>query len=1144
MAKYSDYIRVREQKAAYNIESEEKGDWQSFIAYTQFNNIMSIVITSVRNKDVSMHKSFWIQGTYGTGKSHAAAVIMHLLCDPVSEIEEYVRANFKGQYKAQGDQLLKLRENKRLLPIKLYGAMQMSHREDLAPTLQKAILEGIKKAGLKTDVFQTDYDIYAEHIDREPDFWDLLLSKNKKLQSYVQNRQKLLTNLRTGDLSTLSLVRDALREGRYDIRIDSSKLNQWIQDVQDVIANDTSNDYDGLFLVWDEFTDVMKSDYGIAILKALQEVDECLTKTTNNSYFLYISHPSAFNALEREQYTQTSGRYHIIKYDMETVSAFHVMSSKMLIQQGMDIPYMDMMRSWTNKHTDIYAKYAQGSADEDETMEDLRKLFPVHPATANLAAYYARQAGSSSRSVFQFLGENKAIHTFLDDELKFNNMETITADYLWDYVVDEFAGDIQKYGAVVERFNSYRLHVEAQGESYFKVFKGILLLNALNNLTGGKENETTVAPSEVNIKDLFSGTPVEPQVDDVLNFLDGNSIINRLPGDMFSIQFSALPRQEIETIKKELLSTAFKYTNQVVHFGDTLSDELNRNVINIARDHRVSVFGMEVNEYTMKSHVTGDYQKGNPWETYLAIYLVRNSAERTQMRAYLEKWCILEEFSNITLILCDRPFGDKEYERFIEYQANAECARRHGYSDQQDTHLKNVKDMLKSWSTELKKGNFTYFLRGEQDMAVVNKMTTTVNACISPVIFSNGPESLDIIQARPSKTYWKKAVMKEMVKNVLMYGTKKELEAKCTGPNAMMALLLQDSVDQNLKWKDDIDPNHPMYKVYLFIKSKFDHTDKSQPFNLVEKLKGLTEPPYGVYPSAAGMGMVAFAMRYWVGKIFDLNGKPREQLHLIEDICALFKAWDEGKSNSKLEFRFETKESRELTSTLIKLFGLKNSTIYNNVSSLTDARWAILNSFSNKMQFPLWSLKYCSACNKEGMSTVIDDLLKLCQETDSRNPALINSVLNGVTEFSFELPALINTEENYRDGFLTFAMSIESVNFDPAETDQMLDYLVKHMQNGVGSWSEEEVKDKLKDWRLSQRTPVPEQTIQPQRQGGGDNIDIVEEPKADDEERQKRKQNAMNYIRHMKSVDATKRMLLKICDLNIDRVIDLINDLK
>jgi len=79
MAKYSDFIKVREQKAAYNIESEEKGDWQSFIAYTQFNDIMSIVITSVRNKDISMHKSFWINGTYGTGKSHAAAVIMHLL---------------------------------------------------------------------------------------------------------------------------------------------------------------------------------------------------------------------------------------------------------------------------------------------------------------------------------------------------------------------------------------------------------------------------------------------------------------------------------------------------------------------------------------------------------------------------------------------------------------------------------------------------------------------------------------------------------------------------------------------------------------------------------------------------------------------------------------------------------------------------------------------------------------------------------------------------------------------------------------------------------------------------------------------------------------------------------------------------------
>ena len=57
------------------------------------------------------------------------------------------------------------------------------------------------------------------------------------------------------------------------------------------------------------------------------------------------------------------------------------------------------------------------------------KTVPVHPAPVNLATYYAREAGSSTRSVFQFL-VNEAIKNF-QHENKFLNRETITADYLW-----------------------------------------------------------------------------------------------------------------------------------------------------------------------------------------------------------------------------------------------------------------------------------------------------------------------------------------------------------------------------------------------------------------------------------------------------------------------------------------------------------------------------------------------------------------------------------------------------------------------------------------------------------------------------------------------------------------------------------------
>ena len=95
--KYSDIIKLRESSQAYNIQSESSGAWKSFIANEQFNSILKSVIRSVRNNDADSHKSFWIDGTYGSGKSHAAAVIQHILCDDIEEVKDYIDQEFSEQ---------------------------------------------------------------------------------------------------------------------------------------------------------------------------------------------------------------------------------------------------------------------------------------------------------------------------------------------------------------------------------------------------------------------------------------------------------------------------------------------------------------------------------------------------------------------------------------------------------------------------------------------------------------------------------------------------------------------------------------------------------------------------------------------------------------------------------------------------------------------------------------------------------------------------------------------------------------------------------------------------------------------------------------------------------------------------------------
>lgn len=1133
--KYSDIIALRGQKAAYNIQTEEDGAWRVFIANEQFNDILRKVISSVFNNDTNVHKSFWIEGTYGTGKSHAAAVIKHILCDEVSEIAEYVNEEYAApKYNVLRQSIFDLRTKKRLFPVTLYGQNKIAHKDDLSLQVQGEIKRALMKAGIDIDV-KTDYDNYVAHIQNNRAMWDLILNQNPKLSSYTPTTDKLIANLQAQDSGTLSKVKEVLRDSGIDIRLDSEKLSSWFFEVQNKLAQSTP--YDGLLVIWDEFTDVMTSDIGPSLLVDLQRLADETMNAENNSYLFFISHPSALNSLKAEERDKTKGRYIYMKYNMEPVSAFKIMSRKFKLV-GTEDDLRVISNSFYDKCAPILSTFTKDSVNPAETIADIRNLFPVHPATANLATYYAREAGSSSRSVFQFLGENDAVKAFLEDENKFMNKDTITADYLWDYVVSEFNDNVAKFGAVTERYNSYKLRVEHQGEqqhaAYLPVFKSILLLNALNNIA----NNESVTPSEENIKNLYVGTPVEYQLDEILNWLNENSIIQKAPGGLFLIQFSALPPKEIEDIKQNLVLTDFKTTAQVINFGTVAKEEFEKSLANVARPFSFQFYSTEVNEYTLLNKIENGRKQAKDYELFFAMMVARNADELNTLKDIAQRSSADERFSTTTFIVFETTFTNTNYQRFIEYQANAKCAQQHGFADQQQSHSKCASDMLKEWIKEIRRGVFLTYIAGQAMPASALKMPTVINTEVAPAIFNAGPESLDVIKIKFSKTYWKKALVKDTVKNVISYNTKNDINERCKGPAMHIPFLLQDSVDDNLNWKTDINPEHPLYKVCQFVEKKIKYADKQNTFNLAEKFIDLSRPPYGLYQSYAGMGMLAFAMRPYIGKIFDLNGKPREAQHVVEDVVEVFKAWEDGKANPKVTFRFETPEEGKLCKTFIKTFNLTSYKGISEISSLKNARWVMTHSYVPEKKYPLWALKYVSdSVAPEGVKSLVGNLNAICVEIGSSNPNLLTETLDGLKQYEFELKNLINNNDNFRVGFLNFLKTEPTVRLQDEEFDDAVQYISQHMQSEVGIWNEEEVIKELLKWRISKHPVTPPTPPTPPVHP------VDPEPPVHTDNHVKKINEATEKVCAISDVNKAKNMLQKLIALGYDQILDtILND--
>lgn len=1083
--KYSDIIRIRGGKPAYSIEEEKGTEWQSFIANEQFNEVLRTVLNAVRGNDIDRHKSFWINGTYGTGKSHAAAVIKHLLCDPVYAIRPWVESEYAGaKYQLMKDAILSLRQKKRLLPVQLESLNNLTHVSELAPLVQAKVVEALNEHDIELSV-DTDYDSMISHVRDNAVIWDDLIQRFSGLSSIVADRGMLIRKLQTKDAGTLKQARAAMREAKMMVMLDQSTLGAWLIEVQDRLR--VLGDFTGLLILWDEFTDVMSDAVGIPVLKELQTIAQKFMNEENDSFLLLISHPSAFNNLGTEATKQTDGRYHRMKYNMESVSAFKIMSRKFeIIDQT---AHSKRANIFYNLNSGLAERFIRNSNNQKETREDLYRLFPLHPGTANLATHYATVIGSSSRSVFEFIGQNDAIRYFLNDENAYNLYDTINADYLWDFVLGMFQDDVVNYGAVTERFNTYRNRVAQRGPAFLAVFKSLLLLNAFNNIAA----DESVTPSEENIYALFTGTRYEDEVKTALEWINEEGVIQRAPGGIFSVQFSSLPSHEIEEAKKSLREAEFRFTSQILKYGDTAGAIFDKKYVQkVIRPYVFEFFSDDTNDAVLRSRIKNRKRDARPSDLFIALLYARDNNELAHLRQMAEEFSKAgenddKELRDIVFVVVDTIFGEKNYDRFIEYMANYKTAANHGYEDQVNVHRDHAIDMIKEWMQNALRGNAVIWINGNTVPISIKHLSSTLNNVVAPRIFPDGPDSVEILRMRAPSTFWKQQVSKEMIRKFIFAKSRTEL-LEVNGLMKPVQYLVQDVLDENLEWKSGMPEKHQFRAVYNFVNSTINNFinqgNTSILFDFTERFEPLTRPPYGLSENFASAAMVAFAMRPWCNKIYDQVGKPRTDDNLADDVAALFTYWQKGKATSKLNFKFQTPQEDKLCKELVRLFKLDRLEGYSDISSMKDARYALIGVYIKQKEYPVWSLKYMTDNFVNSMPALvldndvkklIDNIVSICEEKDQKNDRLVIETINLIERYRTDFSNILNKPGSFRNGFENYMLNVPKVGLKPEEMPKAFDYIKRHLEDTVGYWTEEEVTNALKDWRMEDNRRIEEE---------------------------------------------------------------------
>ena len=99
--KYSDYIEISptfESVVDIDADTRNKNLWREYIVGDDMEKMMEVLCQSLNNEGVDneghdLRRSFWVHGSYGTGKSYAAILVKHLMEDKPQIIDDYLSSN-------------------------------------------------------------------------------------------------------------------------------------------------------------------------------------------------------------------------------------------------------------------------------------------------------------------------------------------------------------------------------------------------------------------------------------------------------------------------------------------------------------------------------------------------------------------------------------------------------------------------------------------------------------------------------------------------------------------------------------------------------------------------------------------------------------------------------------------------------------------------------------------------------------------------------------------------------------------------------------------------------------------------------------------------------------------------------------------
>lgn len=1030
---YKDYFNIDPKYyAAVTADLIKSGEvkWTSFYPHETFVKLLEKTHIMLSGKD---SRSLWVEGAYGTGKSHAALTVKSML----EASDDEIRAYFKD-YGLRDDlcqQLITDKSNGRLITIHRIGSASIRSDQDLILALQDSITAALQEHGitnrgeasLKESALRWLEDKEANRV-----YFDSLIQEDKYMWDFGgKHVNEVISVLKTSeDEDAVSkMMRNILKvaedNGITALRLDIPAMCDWIKSIID------ENDISAILFVWDEFTEYFQNNQNaLTGFQTLAEISE-----SHPFYFLIVTHESSSLIQDKDMRKKILNRFVgdvTVRIEMPENMAFRLMAQAM---KTTDDPVLlpewteykgDLNEELTSVRNTIIASAKKRSRMGQKTIisdAELQSIVPIHPYAALLLKHMSVAFNSNARSMFDFIISNdmtdaKGFKWFINEYGPLDSTNLLTIDMLWDFFTGKDQNGLNDDVRVI--LDSFGLLKKGSlNPDQERVFKTVLLLEAISLRVGNVE---LLRPNEQNIDLAFVGTDwSKGKARNIAAGLCQQGLLFEKPVGNGLKEYTVANRDgdigKINKLKVDIRNST--KTQDLIVSADLMSAVQ----LPVAIRPRFVMEGAASSNLTPVSSKLSGQSKPNRFKTVVAFAL--NDTEAATIKNAILK-AIVQPSNELFYIECLTPMGDDLLSQYVE---NMAYSKNYAQNDRQRAmgFETQAKKCLTEWKQRISAGAFILYTPEYKSGTRVANLAALQEALqkLNHQIYFCGLEQFNLID---------NMFLKGPLAQGAECGIAEELKStfKSSNVKTSLATALEGAWKVERYWEDPTKKSLPIVRIKQEVEKvvKVGFKKASGRISILSIYEALEEAPYGFMPSNVTAFVMGFVLKeYATADYFWSNGSSSESMtpgKMKQMIANAINQKFSPSSKYKEEYIVAMSASQhcflQCTSTAFHI-------PMSQCGSIESARDQIRIKMKG-LTFPIWCLKYILntvllETTADQITTVIDAYCGIAntansnKATESALADQIGSLVHDNVAITRDMESLL-TDEMCRKGMLAY----------------------------------------------------------------------------------------------------------------------------